>query len=95
MKHYLTETEFKEILLKMEIPNSEISFGTEDEFGHNTDIYPRFRMVNFLGLRVFLYNYPSTPDVGLLQEDSETGWDEPIHDVYQDFIDCGYRLFVK
>ena len=92
MKHYLTEQEFKETLLKMEIPNSEISIAGEYENGEITHI--RFRCVFFF-YKIYLYTYPMTNDIGMIQEDIDNGWDETIHNVFSDFEDCGIRLFFE
>lgn len=95
MKHYLTRKELEKILLGMK-ENEEIEIYSESEFDEKCGSYNivLFRMVFFHGYKVFLYDYPSTNDVGLIQEDETYGWDT-INDVYDDFNACGLRLFVN
>lgn len=91
MKHYLTEQEFTQKL--QNIPYGEINFDCETDDGSIEHI--RFR-VDYFFFRIILYSYPFTNDIGLIQEDEEDGWSQPLHEVWMDITDqCGWRPFVN
>jgi len=89
MKHFITEQEFKSIL--MHLREGEVSIMCETD-AEDEEI--RFRAVKFF-YKVILYSYPFTNDIGLIQEDEE-GWDAPLHEVWYDITEqCGFKPFYK
>ena len=89
MKHYLTEQEFKDRLLRLN--DGEIDICCESDNGTE---HIRFRATTFF-YKVILYSYPFTNDIGLIQENEE-GWDEPLHEVWYDITEqCGYKPFYE
>lgn len=41
-----------------------------------------------------IYNQPMTLDVGVIQEDIDDGWENSIHEVWNDITEmCGFRPF--
>ena len=93
MKHFLTEQEFKEFILKPRTNGAEFNLACQDTLGDTECI--TFRAEWFI-CRCFLYSIPQTLDVGLIQEDIDNGWDEAIHDVWIDITStCGWKPFFK
>lgn len=91
MKYYITEQEFREKLLNAELPSEEVIFFYDFDGVSNI----LFNVVYYKDSRVFLYNYPETLDVAILQEDEDGGWEKSIHDVWEDISSLGYKLYVE
>lgn len=92
MRHYLTEQEFKEFLLKERRDGQRFEIAAEDDHGDTSTIT---FIEKFFFSRIFLYTLPLCFDVGVIQEDIDDGWDTPIHDVWLDITStCGWKPFI-
>ena len=69
----------------------------KDSGGGVQNIWFEKRMYKAFGNGSFfyvVYSYPFTPDAGFIQEDSETGWEDNIREVWNDITDsCGLIPF--
>ena len=94
MKHFISEEEFKSMLLNIK-EGHKLAIKYVDSDGDLGALI--FYCIVPFRYKVILYTYPQTSaDVGMIQEDIDNGWDEAIHDVWTDITDtCGYRLFTE
>lgn len=94
MKHFISEEEFKSMLLNIE-EGHKLAIKYVDNDGDLGALI--FYCIVPFRYKVILYTYPQTwADVGMIQEDIDNGWDEAIHDVWTDITDtCGYTLFTE
>lgn len=94
MRHYLTEKEFADFVLRERLGCCyEFTLLCEDNCGEVQTM--RFRDDWFVW-RIILYTYPNSSDIGVIQEDIDNGWDDAVHDVWVDItVTCEWRPFFE
>lgn len=92
MRHYLTYEEFYEYVLRERVGDPEFSLMCEHENGGDDVI--RFRD-DWFQCRIILYTIPCTLDVGIIQEDSQDGWENTMREVWEDITEmCGWKPYI-
>ena len=82
--------EFTERIINLKDEES-FEMNCKDSDGRVMKIWFEKRMYKAFGTGAYfyiVYSYPFTRDAGFIQEDSETGWEENIEEVWNDITGC-------
>lgn len=104
MRHYITYQEFYDKLVN-HLPVDEtwrLKCEDNDDPDDDNCIYTlvftkhEYEAENGQMYPFIVYSYPKTLDAGLIQEDTDTGWRNPIIDVWYDIIEmCNLKPFIE
>ena len=104
MRHYINYEEFYDKLVN-HLPVDEtwrLKCEDNDDPDDDNCIYTlvftkhKYEAENGFMYDFIVYSYPKTLDAGLIQEDTDTGWENPILDVLYDIIEmCNLKPFIE